>query len=127
MPWKKTGKLIGYSGFRHLAEFDGDIHISAMVDRPYWSGGLGAEIIRRNMEYIFLERGFEAIYGTARLSEVSGLHLLDALGFIREDDRMLRNWPVGYFKLTEAAFLKNHIEFLNGKSWIHLGQMPLGQ
>ena len=83
-----------------------------MVDRPYWSGGLGAEIIRRNMEYIFLERGFDSIYGTARISTVAGLKLFDALGFVQEDDRMLRDWPVYYFKLTREAFLRNQIDFM---------------
>ena len=107
-----SGAMIGYCGLRHLDEFDGDIHISTMVDRPYWLAGVALEIFRRNLEYVFLERGFEAVHGTARTYQMASVRLMERNGFIRQADRTLRDWPVFYYKCPREAFLARHVVYL---------------
>ncbi|MBL6955071.1 MAG: GNAT family N-acetyltransferase [Alphaproteobacteria bacterium] len=109
---RKTEALVGYSGLRHIDEFDGDIHISTMVDRPFWSSGLGAEIIRLNLENGFLEQNFDVVYATTRILEQASLRLMDTFGFIRQPDRMLRHWPVHYYVLPKEVFLARHVNYL---------------
>jgi RimJ/RimL family protein N-acetyltransferase len=109
---RKTEALVGYSGLRHIDEFDGDIHISTMVDRPYWSNGIGAEIVRLNLENGFLEQDFDVVHTTARILPEVNLRLMDTFGFIRQPDRMLRHWPVRYYILPKAIFLAQHVHYL---------------
>jgi len=109
---RETETLVGYSGLRHIDEFDGDIHISTMVDRPFWSGGLGAEIIRLNLENGFLEQNFDVVYATTRILEQASLRLMDTFGFIRQPDRMLRHWPVHYYILPKEVFLARQVSYL---------------
>lgn len=109
---RETQALVGYCGLRHLDEFDGDVHISTMVDRPYWSNGRASEIFRRNLEHAFLEQDFDVVYGTARTFQGASMRLMEKCGFIRQSDRMLRNWPVRYYLLPKVVFLAQHVVYL---------------
>lgn len=108
----RTDALVGYCGLRHLEEFQGDIHISTMVDRPYWSQGLASEIVRRNLEHAFLELDLDTVYGTARPFQQASIRLMQNCGFIPQPDRMLRDWPVRYYSLPKVAFLAQHVRYL---------------
>ncbi len=108
----KTEALVGYCGLRHIDEFEGDIHISTMVDRPYWSNGLASEIVRLNLEHAFLEQDFDVVYGMARTFQQASMRLMDKCGFIRQPDRSLRSWPVRYYALPKVAFLAQHVIYL---------------
>ena len=110
---RNTERFIGYCGPRHLDEFDGDLHISTMVDRPYWFTGMGWEIFRRILEYAFLELEFPDVYGTTRTFHHQGVHIMETCGFIRQPDRKLRDWPVRYYICPREAFLAKHVILLN--------------
>ncbi len=110
---KNTEAMIGYCGLRHLDEFDGDLHISTMVDRPYWLGGLAMEIFRRNLEHAFLDLDFAVVYGTARTIQMASVHGMEKCGFSRLPDRKLRDWPVYYYECRREAFLARHVLHLN--------------
>ena len=109
---RQTEQLVGYCGFRHIDEFDNDIHLSTMVDRPYWSGGLASEIIRRNLEYVFLERNFDTVFTATRSSDGPSVKITKRFGFIREDDRKLQDWSVCYYNLPREVFLTQHVGYL---------------
>ena len=109
---RQTELLVGYCGFRHIEEFDNDVHLSTMVDRPYWSGGLASEIIRRNLEYVFLERDFDIVDTATKEFDGPSVQITKRFGFNREDDRTLRQWSVCYYNLSREEFLARHVAYL---------------
>ena len=116
---KDDGGLIGYCGLRYNDEFDGDLHISTMVDRPYWSCGIASEIFRRNLEFAFLEQDFKVVYGAARTIQLTSVRILEKCGFVRQPDRMLRHYPMVYYACSREAFLAQHVIYLK----FRLGQL----
>ncbi len=109
---RSTGALVGYCGLRHLDEFDGDINISTMVDRPYWSEGLSSEIVRRNLEFAFLDLDLDKVHGASRIFDGASVHIMERCGFVREPDRMYGDWLMRYYTCRKEAFLAQHVIFL---------------
>ncbi len=120
---RRTDALIGYCGLRHIDDFDDDLHISTMVDRPYWSGGLASEIVRRNLEYAFLDLDLDVVYAATRPFQLASVRLMEILGFDRLPDRNMRHWPMIYAACRKETFLKQHVVFLK-QQLIYASQNP---
>lgn len=109
---RRAGSLIGYCGLRYNDEFDGDLHISTMIDRPFWSMGLGSEVVRRNLEFAFLELDLEPVYAASRPIQLASIRLIEKFGFQRLPDRMLRHYPMAYAACSKEDFLVQHVAYL---------------
>ncbi len=109
---RQTEALIGYCGLRYNDEFDGDLHISTLIDRPYWSLGFGSEVVRRNLEFAFLEQELDLVYAATRPIQLASIRLMEIFGFVRLPDRMLRHYPMAYASCTKEEFLLRHVAYL---------------
>ncbi|MDP6345465.1 MAG: GNAT family N-acetyltransferase [Alphaproteobacteria bacterium] len=118
---RQTDALIGYCGLRHIVEFGGDIHVSTMVDRPYWSRGLSSEILWRSLEFGFLDRGLPEICGATRLGQTVSITTMEHFGFTRQPDRMMRDWAVHYFVFPRDDFLVNYVGHLKRRIGLRNG------
>jgi ribosomal-protein-alanine N-acetyltransferase len=111
---KSNGGLTGYCGLRHIDEYGGDLNVSTMVDRPYWSSGFAHEVLWRVYEFGFIDIGFDVIYGGARQDQTTSIHLMQKFGFDRLDDRSYRHWTMAYFALRRDIFLPRYVAHLKG-------------
>lgn len=108
--------MIGYCGLRHIEQYDGDLNVSTMVDRPYWSYGLAHEVLWRVYEFGFVEIGVDAIFGGARKDQTVSIHLMEKFGFEQRPDRYYHQWLMAYYRLSRDAFLPRYIAYLKDRA-----------
>jgi len=80
---KDTGELIGFSGLKHLPEFDAT-DLGYRFLPPYWGQGFATESGVASLRYGFDTIGLERIDGFVLPDNAPSIRVLEKLGFRRD-------------------------------------------
>ncbi len=76
--YKPENKLIGFSGFRYLAEFD-EVDIGYRLLPGYWGRGLATESCRACLKFGFEVIGFDHVIGLVLPQNARSIRVLEKL------------------------------------------------
>ena len=83
---KETKKLVGRAGVEHREELEGELELGYAIGAPWQGRGYATEVCHGILKYVREELGFTEICSLVWPDNAVSIHLLEKLGFYKENE-----------------------------------------